>query len=371
MALTVRLAGQCFDLANGEVKLLTLHKLEAYDGVIRLAREHLGLSAALLRANVPLLRPFFSFVLATPKWCVPGDGVAGKDAEQRSDASTEENSSEGAQSSPRDSSPGDTERSTTQSQTDSPTSASQKRSTPEPTVLQTDGISSGDVEEVPMPSAALGLSNSPSVTDQVANLAQTTAKPIVTTSASLPFLGEGCDPSSLLTFDPDSIEPAVSKAGEEPDPSAVDGPLQRLKVLLSSSVDTLVENPEAIKGILEDIQPRLPVTLQVKLWPAVFLSVFRSRVQSARQRITLRRAQLPLRADIAGKCQRLNEKKAALDAKTATSTRSVKLETLRKELETRQLIQDEESLLARSQEEAQGLTADLKTDLAEIRALSS
>ncbi|KAK1618391.1 hypothetical protein QYE76_023908 [Lolium multiflorum] len=254
-----------------------------------------------------------------------------------------------------------------------------KREAPAQESLHTNGTSSGDIEEVPMPSADLGLSNSPSVTDQVANLAQTTAKPIVTTSASLPFLGEGCDPSSLLTFDPDSIEPAVSKEGEEPDPSAVDGPLQRLKVLLSSSVDTLVENPEAIKGILEDIQPRLPVTLQVKLWPAVTLSVFRSRVQSARQRITLRRAQLPLRADIADKCQRLNEKKAALDAKTATSTHSVKLETLRKELEdlekrareTKQLIQDEESLIARSQEEAKGLTADLKTDLAEIRALSS
>ncbi|KAK1686358.1 hypothetical protein QYE76_047206 [Lolium multiflorum] len=133
-----------------------------------------------------------------------------------------------------------------------------KRKAPAQESLQTNETSSGDVEEVPMPSAALGLSNSPSVTDQVANLAKTTAKPIVTTSASLPFLGEGCDPSSLLTFDPDSIEPAVSKAGEEPDPSAVDGPLQRLKVLLSSPVDTLVENPEAIKGILEDIQPHLP-----------------------------------------------------------------------------------------------------------------
>jgi hypothetical protein len=190
---------------------------------------------------------------------------------------------------------------------------------------------------------------------------------------------QGCDLSSLLTFDPDSIEPATSKVGEEPSPSAVHGPLQRLKVLLSSSVETLVENPEAVKGILEDIQPHLPVTLQVKLWPAVTLSVFRSRVQSARQRIILRRAQLPLRADIADKCQRLNEKKAALDAKTDTSTNSAELEILRKELEdlekrvreTKQLIQDKETLIARSQEEAKGITANLKTDLAEIRALSS
>ncbi|KAK1594073.1 hypothetical protein QYE76_018509 [Lolium multiflorum] len=246
-----------------------------------------------------------------------------------------------------------------------------------PTLCKINETSSGVVEEVPMPSTAPGPSNSPRVTDQVSD--QRTAKPIVTTSASLPFLGEGCDPSSLLTFDPDSIEPAAPKIGEEPNLGAVDGPLQRLKVLLSSPVDTLVEDPETIRGILVDIQPRLPVVLVAKLWPTVTLSVFKSRVQSARQRITLRRAQLPLRADIAEKCQRLNEKKAALDAKTATSTHSVRLETLRKELEdlerrareTKRLIQDEESLIARSQEEAQGLTADLKTDLAEIRALSS
>ncbi|KAK1618095.1 hypothetical protein QYE76_023612 [Lolium multiflorum] len=152
---------------------------------------------------------------------------------------------------------------------------------------------------------------------------------------------KGCDLSNLLTFDPESIEPATSKAGEEPSPSTVHGPLQRLKALLSSSVETLVENPEAVKGILEDIQPHL--------------------------------------RDTADKCQRLNEKKAALDAKTDTSANSAELETLRKELEnleervrvTKQLIQDKETLIARSQEEAKGLTADLKTDLAEIRALSS
>ncbi|KAK1647612.1 hypothetical protein QYE76_065417 [Lolium multiflorum] len=189
---------------------------------------------------------------------------------------------------------------------------------------------------------------------------------------------QGCDPSSLLTFDPESIEPAAPKASEEPSLEMVHGPLQRLKALLSSSVEILVENPEAIKGILDEIQPHLPVTLRVKLWPAATLSAFKSGVQSARQRITLRRAQLPLRADIAEKCQRLNEKKTALDAKTDTSANNAELETLRKELEsleekvrmTKQLIQEKETFIARSREEAQGLTADLKTDLAEIRALS-
>ncbi|KAK1691880.1 hypothetical protein QYE76_008577 [Lolium multiflorum] len=89
--------------------------------------------------------------------------------------------------------------------------------------------------------------------------------------------------------------------------------------------------------------------------------------------------ELSLRADIAEKCRRLNEKKAALDAKTDTSANRAELETLRTELEsleervrvTKQLIRDKEALIARSQDEAKGLTADLKTDLAEIRTEQS
>ena len=196
-------------------------------------------------------------------------------------------------------------------------------------------------------------------------------------SLCLPY--QGCDLSSLLTFDPASIDPIPSKASGEPDISTVRGQLQRLKDLLSTSIEALIENSEEVKGILEDIHPHLPMTLQVKLWPAVTLSVFKSRVQSARQRITLRHSQLPLRADIAEKCRRLNEKKAALDAKTDTSATRTELETLHKELEdleervrvTKRLIQDKEALVARSEEEAKGLTADLKTDLAEIRSLSN
>ena len=37
---------------------------------------------------------------------------------------------------------------------------------------------------------------------------------------------------------------------------------------------------------------------------------------------------------------------------------------------TKQLISDKEALIARSQEEAEGLRTQLKTDLAEIRALN-
>jgi chromosome segregation ATPase len=140
----------------------------------------------------------------------------------------------------------------------------------------------------------------------------------------------------------------------------------------------LVEDPEEVKVILEEIKHHLPVVLQVKLWPVVTLSFYGSRVKLARQRIDQRRAQLSLKADIAEKCQRLNEKKATLDAKTDTSAVTTELGILRKELEaleervrvTKQLISDKEALIARSQEEAEGIKAQLKTDLAEIRALN-
>ncbi|KAK1669350.1 hypothetical protein QYE76_057509 [Lolium multiflorum] len=229
--------------------------------------------------------------------------------------------------------------------------------------LKTDDTSSGEVEEVVMPSTTLDLATSKSVADKAATLAKPlaeTQEPIASSSAAPMVLGEGYDLSSLLTFDPESIEPAASKASEESGPSATHGQLQHLKALLSSSIETLVEDTEEIKSILEDIQPHLPVTLQVKLWPVVTLSAYRSRVT------------------LAHKCQRLNEKKASLDAKTDTSVSTAELETLRKELEdleervrvTKHLIQNKEALIARSHEEAEGLKAGLKTDLAEICALN-
>ncbi|KAK1604955.1 hypothetical protein QYE76_028628 [Lolium multiflorum] len=300
-------------------------------------------------------------------------------AQESLHASTEDNSSEETQSSRGDSSSGNSGKTTTQSQPDLPPSASKKRSAPEPAASQapikagqgglrtksrcikrarkepqapslnqetsnTDDTSSGEVEEVLMPSATLDLATSKSVADKVANLAKPTAEtqePITSSSAVPLVLGEGYDLSSLLTFDPESIEPATSRASEEPGPSATHGQLQRLKALLSSSIETLVENPEEVKSILEDIQPPSP-------------------------------------GDVADKCQRLNEKKATLDAKTDTSISTAELEALRKELEdleervraTKQLIHDKEALITCSQEEAEGLKAELKTDLAEIRALN-
>jgi chromosome segregation ATPase len=140
----------------------------------------------------------------------------------------------------------------------------------------------------------------------------------------------------------------------------------------------LVEDPDEVKVILEEIKHYLPVALQVKLWPVVTLSFYGSRVKLARQRIDQRRAQLSLKADIAEKCRQLNEKKAALDAKADASVGTTELGILRQELEAleervrvvKQLIHDKEALIARSQEEAEGIKAQLKTDLAEIRALN-
>jgi hypothetical protein len=189
---------------------------------------------------------------------------------------------------------------------------------------------------------------------------------------------QGCDLSGFLTFDPESIEPAPSATNDEPRAGAVLPQFHRLKALLSSPIEKLVEGSEEVKTVLDEIKDQLPVALHVKLWPVVGLSFYGSRVKLARERINLRHAQLPLKADIADKCQRLNEKKASLDAKTDTSVSTAELVTLKKELEnleekvraTKQLIHDKEAFIARSQDEAKGLKAQLKTDLAEIRALN-
>jgi hypothetical protein len=98
----------------------------------------------------------------------------------------------------------------------------------------------------------------------------------------------------------------------------------------------------------------------------------------ARHRIEARRSQAPLRVDIAERCHLLNEKKVALDAKADTSAHSQGLQLLEKELEdlkakvqaTEQRIQDEKDLIARSAQEAEHLTTQLKTELTELSVLS-
>jgi hypothetical protein len=72
---------------------------------------------------------------------------------------------------------------------------------------------------------------------------------------------QGCDISGLLTFDPESIEPAPSAANDEPRASAVLSQFQRLKALLSSPIEKLVEGSEEVKNVLDEIKDQLPVAL--------------------------------------------------------------------------------------------------------------
>ncbi|KAK1613597.1 hypothetical protein QYE76_019114 [Lolium multiflorum] len=210
--------------------------------------------------------------------------------------STEDNSSEETQSIRGDSSSGNSGKITTQSQPDLPPSASRKRPVPEPVAPQAPirAGQGGQRTKSRCIKRARKEPQAPSSNQEASN---------------------GCDLSGLLTFDPESIEPAPLRHAMNHDPAP-------------SNVNSSVSKP---------------------CFPP------RSR----------------------HKCQRLNEKKAALDAKTDTSVSTAELETLRKELEdleervraTKQLISNKEALIARSQEEAEGLKAQLKTDLAEIRDL--
>jgi hypothetical protein len=101
-------------------------------------------------------------------------------------------------------------------------------------------------------------------------------------------------------------------------------------------------------------------------------------VEKAHCRIEARLSQASLKADIAEKCQLVNNKKAALDAKTDTSASSQRLELLERELEdlkekvraTEWLIQDEKNLIASSKQEAEDLTTYLKIELVELSTLS-
>jgi hypothetical protein len=85
-----------------------------------------------------------------------------------------------------------------------------------------------------------------------------------------------------------------------------------------------------------------------------------------------------LRTNIVERCQSINKKKAALDAKTDTSVSSQQLLLLEKDLEdleakvraTKQRIQEEKDLIASSKRGAEALIAELKVDLAKLSALS-
>jgi hypothetical protein len=151
-----------------------------------------------------------------------------------------------------------------------------------------------------------------------------------------------------------------------------------MKDLLSGPLDTLTQDSSTVKQVLDEVNPHLPVSLQVKLLPAGCLPSFRAKVAEARHRIETRRSQSLLKAIITEMCQSVNKKKAALDAKVDTSASAQRLHLLEKELEdleakvqaTMQRIQEEKDLIAGSKQVVAVLTAELKADLAELSSLS-
>jgi chromosome segregation ATPase len=151
-----------------------------------------------------------------------------------------------------------------------------------------------------------------------------------------------------------------------------------MKSLLSTPIDTLVQNSDEMKNLFEEIKPELPKVLQIKLWPAGHLPFFWAKVEKARRRIEARSSQASLKTNIAERCRLVNDKKAALDAKTDTSASSQRLELLERELEdlngrvraTKRLIHDKKNLIASSKQEVEDLITQLKIELAELHTLS-
>jgi hypothetical protein len=190
---------------------------------------------------------------------------------------------------------------------------------------------------------------------------------------------QGFNFSELLSFNPASIGSALLNIDDQqPRSTSVMSQLRRMKDLLSAPIDILVRDSNEVKHPFEEIKPQLPKVLQIKLWPAGHLPFFRVKVEKARRRIEARHSLASLKADIAKRCRVVNDKKAALDAKTDTSVSTQRLDLLERELEdlkeqvraTERLIQDEKNLIASSKQEAEDLTTQLKIELVELSTLS-
>jgi hypothetical protein len=96
--------------------------------------------------------------------------------------------------------------------------------------------------------------------------------------------------SELLSFDPASVGLAILEVDDhQPQPTGATSQLLRIKDLLSAPIDTLVQDSDEMRQILEEIKPQLPKILQLKLWPTGHLPFFREMVEKARQRIEARR----------------------------------------------------------------------------------
>jgi hypothetical protein len=70
----------------------------------------------------------------------------------------------------------------------------------------------------------------------------------------------------LLSFDPASVGSAILEADDhQPQPTGVASQLLRIKGLLSAPINTLVQDSDEVRQILEEIKPQLSEILQLKL----------------------------------------------------------------------------------------------------------
>jgi hypothetical protein len=63
-----------------------------------------------------------------------------------------------------------------------------------------------------------------------------------------------------------------------------------MKDLLSTPIDTLVQDSDEVKHLFEEIKPQLPEVLQIKLWSARHLPFFQANVEKTHRRIEARRS---------------------------------------------------------------------------------
>jgi hypothetical protein len=79
--------------------------------------------------------------------------------------------------------------------------------------------------------------------------------------------------SELISFDPASIGLAILEADDhQPRSTGVASQLLSIKDLLSAPIDTLVQDSDEVRRILEEIKPQLLEILQLKLWSTGLLS---------------------------------------------------------------------------------------------------
>jgi hypothetical protein len=91
---------------------------------------------------------------------------------------------------------------------------------------------------------------------------------------------QGFNFSELLSFDPSSIGSDLLDVDDQQlQPTGVVNQLRHMKDLLSALIDTLVQDSDEMKHLLEEIQPWLAEVLQIKLWPAGHLPFFRAKVE--------------------------------------------------------------------------------------------